>query len=141
MEDRVSRLGQMLRENGYRLTASRQLVLETLVDCDRHLSADELSAEVNSRNSGIGRMTIYRTLDLLCELGLLRPIYQGVRAARYVLLDQGRHHHFICSACDDVFEVEECLIEEAAVLLQDRTGFEVRSHLLELYGICDRCRD
>lgn len=141
MNGRAEELGQIIIDEGHRLTTARRIVLETLVECDGHLSADELTSAVRIRHEGIGRMTVYRTLDLLCELGLIRPIYQGFRAARFVLLTDGRHHHFVCSKCDQVIEIDNCLIEELDPRLGGGIGFEVRAHLLEVVGICNSCRE
>lgn len=140
MNEHVSKLSQAMRDEGHRLTSSRRVVLEALVDSGGHLSADELASAVRRRDDRVSRMTIYRTLDLLCELGHVRPIYQGAGAARFVLLEDGHHHHFVCSRCDRVFEFDDCLIDDLAIGIQGTTGFDVRAHLLELYGICDRCQ-
>jgi Fur family ferric uptake transcriptional regulator len=140
MNEQANKLGQALRDEGHRLTASRRIILETLVESGRHLSADELASAVRGRDDNVSRMTIYRTLDLLCDLGHVRPVYQGARAARFILLEDGRHHHFVCSLCDRVFEFDECLVDDLANRIQGAAGFEVRAHLLELYGICDGCQ-
>lgn len=140
MNKRVSKLGQSLRDGGHRLTSSRLVILEALVESGGHLSADELALSVRRRDDNVSRMTIYRTLDLLCDLGHVRPVYQGARAARFILLEDGRHHHFVCSGCDLVFEFDDCLVEDLLNRLQDTAGFDVQAHLLELYGLCDSCQ-
>jgi Fur family ferric uptake transcriptional regulator len=140
MNEQASKLGQALRDGGHRLTSSRRIILEALVESGGHLSADELASAVRDRDDTVSRMTIYRTLDLLCDLGHVRPVYQGARAARFVLLEDGRHHHFICSRCDRVFEFDDCLIDDLANKIRGAAGFDVQAHLLELYGICDGCK-
>ena len=65
-----SELSGALEARGFRLTAARRVILDTLVDSGDHLTADELTELVRRRSTGIGRMTVYRTLDLLCDLGL-----------------------------------------------------------------------
>ena len=140
MNEHASKLGQALRDGGHRLTSSRRIILEALVESGGHLSADELASAVRRRDDNVSRMTIYRTLDLLCDLGHIRPVYQGARAARFVLLEDGRHHHFICSRCDRVFEFDECLVDDLAKMIRSAAGFDVQAHLLELYGICDGCQ-
>jgi Fur family ferric uptake transcriptional regulator len=140
MNEQSDVLGQALRDSGYRLTSSRRIVLEALVESGGHISADELATAVRGRDDSVSRMTIYRTLDLLCDLGHVRPVYQGARAARFVLLEDGSHHHFICSSCDRVFEFEECPIEDIETRFRGAAGFDVRAHLLELYGICVNCQ-
>lgn len=140
MGDNARNLKQALQSRGYRLTAARQAVLDVLAESGGHLSADELAETARRREPGLGRMTVYRTLDLLCELELIRPLYQGKGAAQYVLLEDGRHHHLVCSKCDRVIEFKECAVEEIERMIGGRYGFDVRGHLLELYGFCIDCQ-
>lgn len=122
------------------MTASRQAIWDVLLDSGGHVSADGLMEMVRRQSPGIGRMTVYRTLDLLCRVGLIRPVYQGTGAAHYVLMEHGHHHHLICSGCGAVIEVEECFLEEIGRALGGRFKFEVQGHLLELYGMCQDCQ-
>ena len=140
MNEQFNALRSALQEKGYRLTAARQAILQTLVDSGGHITADELAARLQANASGVGRMTVYRTLELLSELSLIRPIFQGTGAAHYVLMDDGHHHHLICSVCHKVFEFEDCVLEEIEKLICSRHGFQVQSHLLELYGRCPNCQ-
>ena len=130
---------RLLQDKGYRLTPSRRVILQTLLDCGGHLSADELVDRARAAAPGVGRMTVYRTLDLLNELGLIRPVYQGTGAAHYIWLHDGHHHHLVCSSCDQVIEFEDCVIEEVADQLGRRFNFQIEGHLLELYGVCGDC--
>ena len=104
MNDQVTVLKQALLQQGYRLTVARQAILETLVASGGHITADDLSDNLRAQAPGVGRMTVYRTLDLLCHLGLIRPVYQGTGAAHYVLMEEGHHHHMVCSDCGLVIE-------------------------------------
>ncbi len=105
------------------------------------MSADEVASVARERNPRVGRMTVYRTLELLSKLGLVRAMHHQTGAARYVLLDDGRHHHLICSHCDRVFDLDQCLVEEMEQELGRRYGFDVQGHILELFGLCGRCQE
>ena len=145
-ESPQSRLERALLERGYRLTAARRAILAALTAAGGHVTADELAAAVAraARDGGaprVGRMTVYRTLDLLGELGLLRPVYQGTGAAHYVLLLDGHHHHLVCSRCRRVIEFDECALAELAETVGRRYGFAVEGHLLEFYGRCSNCSE
>lgn len=140
MNDQVTVLKQALLQQGYRLTVARQAILETLVASGGHITADDLSDKVRAQAPGVGRMTVYRTLDLLCHLGLIRPVYQGTGAAHYVLMEEGHHHHMVCSDCGLVIEFDDCVIERLEELVSARFGFAVQGHLLELYGRCQDCQ-
>jgi Fur family ferric uptake transcriptional regulator len=135
-----NKLRKALEARGYRLTAARLTILDALADSGGHLTADELTERVRQRAKGIGRMTVYRTLDLLCDLGLLRPVYQGTGAAHYILMEDGHHHHLICSGCSRVFEFDECALGDLPAQIARRFGFRVDGHLLELYGLCEACK-
>lgn len=134
-------LHHALEARGLRLTAARRIILDTLVDSGGHLTADELTDLVRRRSTTIGRMTVYRTLELLCDLGYLRPVYQGTGAAHYILLHDGHHHHLVCTDCSRVIEFDDCALGDLPARIAERYGFRVGGHLLELYGVCAACGD
>ncbi|MDX1415024.1 MAG: transcriptional repressor [Candidatus Promineifilaceae bacterium] len=141
MIDEAKVLSETLALNGYRITAARKAIIETLVKSGGHCTADELVDSVHAQMPGIGRMTVYRTLDILCQLALARPVYQGTGAAHFVLMRAGHHHHMICSDCGQVIEFDDCLLEEISTeKIGDPFGFQVQSHLIELHGQCRDCQ-
>lgn len=120
-----------LRGRGYKATPQRVAVLEA-VGAEQHQSFDE----IRGRCPGVGVVTVYRTLDLLSEIGLLRRLELG-EGPRYELAGD-HHHHLICESCGGVSEFEECPLDPD--LLPPRySDFEVRSHSLEVYGLCPAC--
>ena len=141
MGQQVKNFTDLLEAEGYRLTAARKMIAETMVSSGGHCSADELVDLVHEQAPGVGRMTVYRTLELFCRLGLVRPFYQGTGAAHYALMDSGHHHHLICSTCGQVIEVDDCVLEQITEKrIGERYNFDVQGHLLEFYGFCDQCR-
>lgn len=138
--DTTTLFSKKLAESGYRLTESRRAIVQALVACGGHITADELAARVHKTAPGVGRMSVYRTLELLCELGLVRPIYQGTGAAHYILLDGGSHHHLICNRCGLVIEFDHCAADEVGQILSTRFNFQIQSHLLEFHGLCTDCQ-
>lgn len=132
-------LGQSIKAAGYRLTAARRAILEVLVNSGGHLSADELAEQVQKVAPGTGRMTVYRTLETLCQLGIVRPVYQGTGAAHYILMQDGHHHHLICDQCHVVIDFDDCLSHEMTQAISQRHNFQIHSHLIELYGRCSAC--
>lgn len=139
MNNHAEKLSNAIKENGHRLTRARQAILQALAQSGGHISADDLVDIVHQDAPGVGRMTVYRTLDLLLELGLIRPIYQGTGAAHYVIMDEGHHHHLICSQCGRVFEFDDCAVQGLMKAIADRFDFEIQGHLLEFYGLCPDC--
>lgn len=92
---------------------------------------------IRSRCPGVGMVTVYRTLDLLSELGLVRRLDLG-DGPRYELAED-HHHHLICEGCGSVEEFERCPLD-LRLLPEVGGGFEVRAHSLEVYGRCTSCR-
>ncbi len=86
----------------------------------------------------LSRATVYRTLDLLTSLGVLRPIYLGEGDRLYIRADEG-HHHLVCSGCRTVIGFEDCAVAELEDKLAATLGFEIQGHLLEFYGLCSEC--
>ena len=128
-----------LKNSGYRLTGPRRAVLEVIQRSRGHLSPEEVFTLGRRRHRALGRATVYRTLDLLTQLGVLRPMYLGEGRPAYARLDHG-HQHLVCSRCDRITEIEAADVERLGRRLARRLGFELRSHLLELYGLCPKCR-
>ena len=139
MDSEAEKILNLVVQNGFRRTAARLAIITALVNSAGHVTADDLADKVRQHAPHVGRMTVYRTLELLCELGLVRPIYQGSGAAHFILMANGSHHHLICNRCHDVIEFEECsatlLIEQVA----RQFNFHISSHLLELHGLCENC--
>jgi Fur family transcriptional regulator, ferric uptake regulator len=119
-----------IRGRGYKATPQRLAVLGALA-AEQHQSLEEIRA----RCPGVGMVTVYRTLDLLSEIGALRRLELG-DGPRYELAED-HHHHMVCEACGDVSEFEECPLD---LRLLQGTGFEVNSHSVEIYGRCAGCR-
>ena len=140
LEKQLDDIQAALKQKGYRLTDSRQKIVRALLGCGGHITADGLLDVVHETDKSVGRMTVYRTLELLSELGLIRPVYQGTGAAHYILLDSGHHHHLVCSGCDAVIEFDECGLAEVEKLLGERFNFAVEGHLVEFYGRCQNCQ-
>lgn len=140
MRDQLVEMALELQGNGFRLTAARQAILQVLVRTGGHITADELADKVRQTSPGVGRMTVYRTLDVLCQLNLIRPVYQGTGAAHYVLMADGHHHHLICSGCGTVIEFDDCVLSEVEQAIGGHYQFQVKGHLLEFFGLCVQCQ-
>ncbi|RMG92326.1 MAG: transcriptional repressor [Chloroflexi bacterium] len=140
MDDQLGVFSNRLQQHGYRLTTARRVILEALLASGGHITADGLVEVVRQQSPGIGRMTVYRTLEILSELGLIRPVYQGTGAAHYILMENGHHHHLVCSGCDRVIEFDECVLEEMGRLISGRFDFQIQGHVVEFFGLCADCR-
>jgi len=135
----AKRLVDSLREAGYRLTAPRLAIIKVLEAETGHLSPAEVLEKGRAFYPALSRATVYRTLDLLTKLGLLRPIYLGEGNLCFIYPREG-HHHLICSRCGMVVDFDECIAAPLGQALSERFGFRIESHLLEFYGLCENCQ-
>ncbi len=136
----ISPRAERLRQQGYKLTHARLTVLRALEQCTGHLTSTELVERVNAIDSGIGRASVFRALDLFTRLSLVRPTYIGTSSTpSYVLLPDGHHHHIICTRCSAVIEFEDCTLGSLKKTLEDRLHVTLNGHLLEFYGLCPAC--
>ena len=129
-----------LRGAGYKITPARVAVLEVIQQEGEHLHPAEILAKAKLRYPALGRATVYRTLELLTQLGIVRPIYVGEAGPTYIR-SSGGHHHLVCSRCGMVQDFDHCSSDEIARELSEEFDFQISSHLLEFYGLCARCRE
>ena len=139
------------RGYGYRLTVPRETILDALTKTSKHLSAEDIYMTVHKVYPNIGLTTIYRTLELLVQIGLVLKFDFGDGRARYELAEgpQGarHHHHLICTNCGRVIDYTEFIDEEKELLSQTEKGlskkynFKITNHLIQFYGLCDKCQN
>jgi Fur family ferric uptake transcriptional regulator len=132
-------LAERLKAAGYRLTAPRLAVVQVLERERNHLNPAELLERGRAICPSLSRATVYRTLELLTDLELVRPIYLGDVGQRYTLAGGG-HHHLVCSSCGQVTEFQECAVAALEKILGEQFNFQISGHLLEFYGLCEQCR-
>ena len=132
-------LQRELRARGYRLTPQRQLVLDAVRRL-RHSTPDALATEVQRTAPSVNITTIYRTLDLLDRIGLVRHTHLGHGAPTYSAHEH-EHVHLVCHQCGAVMELPTDLMGDLAAQLADRHGFTLDVSHLALSGICANCQD
>jgi len=137
--DASSDLVRRLREAGCKITPPRLAVLEVIQREGEHLNPNEILGQAQAIHPQTGRATVYRTLELLTNLGIVRPIYVGDSGPTYIRAEGG-HHHLVCSQCGRIFDFEQCVADSMERELEARFGFRITSHLLEFYGLCADCR-
>jgi Fur family ferric uptake transcriptional regulator len=131
-----------MSQQGLRSTEQRRVIVDTFVNAQSHLTIDELLALVKQRDGRIGYATVYRTLKMLVESGLVHELHFGDGFARYELAAGMAHHdHLICTHCGSIVEFEEPAIETLQERIAARYDFTVSAHRHELYGLCRKCRD
>ncbi|WP_084964135.1 Fur family transcriptional regulator [Thermoactinospora rubra] len=128
-----------LRAKGYRVTPQRQLVLEA-VKALEHATPEEICAKVRETARGVNISTVYRTLELLEDLGLVTHTHLGHGAPTYHLTEDADHVHVVCRGCEAVFEVSPDLAADLVKRLDVEHGFVADVHHLTVFGLCRGCR-
>ena len=136
----VMDLEKRLRSRGYRVTLQREAVFEVLEDNEgKPLSPEDIHAMASARYPGLGLTTIYRTMDLFCDLRIAFPVH--LRGGhRFYELNSGKHHHHMeCLSCGTVELLEACMIDDMVELVRDGSAFLITSHCMSLFGYCPDC--
>ena len=131
----------ILRQHGYKLTPQRQAVIQTIASSQDHLTPTAIYDKVHQGHPSIGLVTIYRTLDILAELGLICRVHMESGCRSYLMRRPSEHHHhLVCSGCGQVVDFTDCDLSELEQRLSQETGFEMEGHLLEFTGLCQACQ-
>ena len=131
-------LASRLHSLGYRLTPQRQLVLRA-VEKLGHATPDEILVEVQQHASAVNVSTIYRTLEVLEELGLVRHAHLSDRAPTYHSVSDHEHFHLVCRNCHRVISVDPDMVAPLASRLREEQGFVIDVGHLAIFGTCVEC--
>ena len=132
-------MAERLHESGERDTRQRLLIADALEASGRHLSAQELYEQLRRRHRGIGRATVFRTLEALVTAGVARRLEQGGNAHLFVACAPSHHHHLACTRCGRVEEIDEGYVRPVADRLAADLGFRIDDARLDFYGLCAAC--
>ena len=129
-----------LRQQGYRLTPQREMIVEAVAHAGRHVTAEEVYERVCARASAVNLATVYRTLDLLVELGLVSQADLGDGKVTYASPVHGPHCHLVCRRCGCVIEADCDLVEPLEERLEEQYGFAAELHHFAISGLCADCK-
>lgn len=124
-----------LREAGMRVTGERRRLVDLFAALGRWCTPQELYEEARRAGLRPGLATVYRLIEALVDVGLCKPMVKEDRMIRYVFCPPYHHHHLICQACGRVQDVDECHVAAPA-----DTGFDIRVHTADFFGLCGSCR-
>jgi len=133
-------LANVLRAKGLRLTAQRQLVLDAVYQLG-HATPDQVHARVSEVAAGVNITTVYRTLELLEELGLVTHAHLSHGAPTYHPVGESQHAHLVCQSCGEVSELPSALLAPLAEALNTGQGFLLDIGHVALFGRCAGCGD
>ncbi|NMA66606.1 MAG: transcriptional repressor [Clostridiaceae bacterium] len=133
---------EMLRKRNLRSTRHRKSILAELEKSKLPMTAEDLFIKLKSKNISISISTVYRVLDVLVENGLaIQSNLPGANKAIYALNNKEHHHHLICIKCRDVYSLEGCPLKDYERSLENRLGFSIEGHTLEIFGYCQECKE
>ena len=135
-QDLSTRLSQL----GYRMTPQRMMILSAIEDSDNHISAEEIHTQIVARYPRVNISTVYRTLELLRDLGMVTETDLGEGRVRYHPADKGHHHHLVCRKCGAIIDLDESILASLKSALIREYKFDADLRHLAILGQCLNCR-
>lgn len=140
----MQEMKNLLAERELRLTPQREAILKILLEREEeHLSADDIYILTKEKYPEIGIATIYRTLELFADLGIVHKLEFGDGCSRYEFNtgeERHSHHHLICQKCGTIIEFNDDLLEDLEEIIARESKFKITDHCLRFYGYCEKCQ-
>lgn len=138
-------LREKLKQTGFKITPQRRAIIEVLLQNDaKHLSSEQIYDLVKVDCPEIGLATVYRTMQVLDEVGAISKLSLDDGCIRYEINlnkeDSHNHHHLICKKCSKIIEVEEDLLDEIEKIIENTYKFDILDHDVKFYGVCENCK-
>ena len=130
---------EYLKSKGLKLTKQRKELLEEVLDYEGHFEIEDIVHKIKNKNLPISRATVYRTLNLLKDLGIITEVIKYNNRTIYELSLKDHHDHLICRKCGKIIEFSEEEIENLQNKICEEYGFKPEMHRLEIYGLCKEC--
>jgi Fe2+ or Zn2+ uptake regulation protein len=138
--DRLESILARVRERGGRVTTSRRAIVTALLDAEDHVTAEDLADAVQQAHPDVHRSTVYRTLEILTEMGVIDHVHLGHGAAVYHFTDRA-HHHLVCQQCGRVVELPLAMLTPLQEQVARDYGFDLDGTHFALAGHCGECRN
>lgn len=130
---------EALREKGYRVTPQRAIILEAIGSLSGHVTAEQIFEVVKQHSPYISLATVYRTLDLLQELGLITESHMGTATSHFALRTHGTHHHAVCRICKQSVELPDDYFQAVETRIRTEFNFVVDANHVVIFGWCEHC--
>ncbi|HDS29658.1 MAG TPA: transcriptional repressor [Firmicutes bacterium] len=141
LKPEFERFEKFLRLNQLRMTCQRKAILREVFRYHGHIDADELSERVRKIDRAASRATVYRTLDLLAQAGLVKNVGLGRSQKFFEHVHHGEHHdHLVCESCGEIIEFFSSELENCQSAVCDEHDFLPKRHTMVIFGLCGKCR-
>ena len=135
------RLNSYLKAHDLKQTSQRNIIVERFLHMDKHVDVESLHNNLKGEGHNVGLATIYRTMNLLKNAGLvMQHTFSDSKAVFEVLIPHTHHDHLVCLICGRVTEFVDEEIEKLQEAIAERKGFKLLDHRLDLYGYCQDCQ-
>lgn len=131
---------QTIKNLGLKYTPQREKVFRAILNTKGHFEIEQLVHKIQSKNINVSRATVYRTLDILKELGYVREVIKFKNKTIYEVNLKEHHDHLICRSCGKIIEFHSDKIEELQDKICKKYKFQPEFHRLEIFGLCEKCQ-
>lgn len=137
----IEKLKMIVKQRGLKYTKQREIVFETILNCEKHLGVEELYNVIMSKypEESIGIATVYRAVSFLEEADLIASVSLGKDKRQFETNFKAHHDHLICVKCNKIVEFVNTNIEKEQEKIAKENGFKLLNHTMYLYGICEDC--
>jgi Fur family ferric uptake transcriptional regulator len=130
---------KQLRQAGHKVTPQRTAIRKAVLGSKEHLTPSAIYELVHQKHPDVGEVTVYRTLNILSDLGLVCVVHTGDNEHSYISRPSEHHDHLICSGCGKVINFMGCNLPELEQRLMSENNFIITEHRLDFYGKCSEC--
>jgi len=142
IEEMIQDFRSTLKKKGFNITKERELILREVLQRKGHYDAETLYIAMKTSGVKVARSTVYRTLDVLYDIGVVDKSSFGQNQFYYErMIDRAHHDHLVCQVCDKIFEFVNEDIEKLQVQVCKENGFKMKSHSLQIFGVCTQCQE
>jgi len=139
----MERLKEVLKQKDYKLTTQRKIIFDVFSEHgEKHLSPEEIYEIVKTSHPEIGLATVYRTLQIFDEIGMIKKMNFNDGCSRYELTDENEsehHSHLICTQCSKVIELEDEELESINEILEKEKKYNIKEYNIKFFGVCKDC--
>lgn len=141
MSHNMPRIADKLRQNGYRVTPQRQLILDAVCQLGGHVTPEDVYEQVQPVAATLNRATVYRTLQFLSEQGILTVTQLRNGRFGYEIAQPEPHHHLVCTNCQTMIDVPHTAVAPFFKQMQAEHDFAIDMNHVSFFGLCEQCQD